>query len=249
MTFRQNRRGLAAPFALPLGFALLLALGTVAAALGGRLPTTGVLIACAGVAGAVSFVAEPISALPLALIGWLTAIGFSRPPYAQLRPVGPLSEHAAIAIAASALAGAGLGWLYRWCAGRFTLVGMGAPSDAGPSDPARAAGHGHTERPAAGLLATPQVEPGKGASLARAIDARRQLYGAALALAALPLLTLALVAARPSLDPADDLLIYLVVVVATAVVGGFWPAVLAAVASSLLVNWYFTPPLHNFTIG
>ena len=33
MTFRQNRRGLAAPFALPLGFALLLALGTVAAAL------------------------------------------------------------------------------------------------------------------------------------------------------------------------------------------------------------------------
>ncbi len=249
MTFRQNRRGLAAPFALPLGFALLLALGTVAAALGGRLPATGVLIACAGVAGAVSFVAEPISALPLALIGWLTAIGFSRPPYAQLRPAGPLSEHAAIAIAASALAGAGLGWLYRWCAGRFTLVGMGAPSDAGPSDPARAAGHGHTERPAAGLLATPQVEPGKSASLARAIDARRQLYGAALALAALPLLTLALVAARPSLDPADDLLIYLVVVVATAVVGGFWPAVLAAVASSLLVNWYFTPPLHNFTIG
>src|SRR5580704_9870364 len=141
--------------------------------------------------------------------------------------------------AARALAGAGLGWLYRWCAGRFTLVGMGAPSDAGPSDPARAAGHGHTERPAAGLLATPQVEPGKGASLARAIDARRQLYGAALALAPLPLLTLALVAARPSLDPADDLLIYLVVVVATAVVGGFWPAVLAAVASSLLVNWYF----------
>src|SRR5580704_9870363 len=85
MTFRQNRRGLAAPFALPLGFALLLALGTVAAALGGRLPATGVLIACAVVAGAVSFVAEPISALPLALIGWLTAIGFSRPPHAPWR--------------------------------------------------------------------------------------------------------------------------------------------------------------------
>ena len=200
-------------------------------------------------AGAVSFVAEPISALPLAVIGWLTAIGFSRPPYAQLRPAGPLSERAAIALAASALAGAGLGWLYRWCAGRFTLVGMGAPTGAGPSDPARAAGHGHTERPAAGPFTAPQVEPGKGASLGRAIDVRRQLYGAALALVTIPLLTLALVAARPSLDPADDLLIYLVVVVATAVVGGFWPAVLAAVASSLLVNWYFTPPLHNFTIG
>ena len=246
MTLRQNRRGLAAPFALPLGFALLLAVGTVAAALGGRLSASGVLIACAVVTGAVSFVAEPISALPLALIGWLTAIGFSRPPYAQLRPAGPLSEHAAIAIAASALAGAGLGWLYRQRAGRFTLVGMGAPTEAGPSDPAWAAGHGHAERPAAGLLTAPPGKPGK---RARAIDARRQLGGAALALAALPLLTLALVAARPSLDPADDLLIYLVVVVATAVVGGFWPAVLAAVASSLLVNWYFTPPLHTFTIG
>ena len=249
MTLRHNRRGLAAPFALPLGFALLYAVGVVAAALGGRLSASGVLIACAVVTGAVSFVAEPISALPLALIGWLTAIGFSRPPYAQLRPAGPLSEHAAIAIAASALAGAGLGWLYRQRAGRFTLVGMGAPTEAGPSDPAWAAGHGHAERPAAGLLTAPPGKPGKRASLARAIDARRQLCGAALALAALPLLTLALVAARPSLDPADDLLIYLVVVVATAVVGGFWPAVLAAVASSLLVNWYFTPPLHTFTIG
>ena len=89
MTLRQNRRGLAAPFALPLGFALLLGVGTVAAALGGRLSATGVLIACAVVAGVVSFAAEPISALPLALIGWLTAIGFSRPPYAQLRPAGP----------------------------------------------------------------------------------------------------------------------------------------------------------------
>jgi len=246
MTLRQNRRGLAAPFALPLGFALLYAVGVVAAVLGGRLPASGVLIACAVVTGAVSFVAVPISALPLALIGWLTAIGFSRPPYAQLRPAGPLSEHAAIAIAASALAGAGLGWLYRWCAGRFTLVGMGTPTGAGPSDPAWAAGQRDTERPAAGLLTARPEEPGE---RARAIDARRQLAGAALALAALPLLTLALVAARPSLDPADDLLIYLVVVVATAVVGGFWPAVLAAVASSLLVNWYFTPPLHTFTIG
>jgi two-component system, OmpR family, sensor histidine kinase KdpD len=32
-------------------------------------------------------------------------------------------------------------------------------------------------------------------------------------------------------------------------VGGFWPAVLAAVAACLLLNWYFTEPLHTFTIG
>ena len=37
--------------------------------------------------------------------------------------------------------------------------------------------------------------------------------------------------------------------VAVAVVGGFWPAVLAAVTASLLLNWYFTPPVHTFTIA
>ncbi len=248
MTPGQNRRGLAAPFALPLGFAVLLAVGTIAAALGGRLPATGVLIACAVVAGITSFVAEPLAAAPLALIGWLTAIGFSRPPYAQLRPTGPVAWHAAIAVVASALAGAGLGVLYRWCAGRFTLVGMGASTDAARNGTARAAGDELTERPEAGRLIPAYPEPARQAGLAGAIDVRRRVYGVILALAAIPLLTLALVAARPHLDLADDLLIYLVIVVTTAVVGGFWPAVLTAVASSLLLNWYFTPPLHTFTI-
>ena len=32
------------------------------------------------------------------------------------------------------------------------------------------------------------------------------------------------------------------------VLGGFWPAVLAAVAASLLLNWYFTAPIHTFTM-
>ena len=67
----------------------------------------------------------------------------------------------------------------------------------------------------------------------------------------LPLLTLALSARslHLRLDLGDDLLIYLVAVVAVAVVGGFWPAVLAAVTASLLVNWYFTPPVHTLTIA
>ena len=65
----------------------------------------------------------------------------------------------------------------------------------------------------------------------------------------LPLLTAVLAARRPHLNLADDLLIYLVAVVTITVVGGFWPAVLAAVAASLLLNWYFTQPLHTFTIA
>jgi len=70
-----------------------------------------------------------------------------------------------------------------------------------------------------------------------------------LAAAGLPLLTLALSAHGLRLDLGDDLLVYLVAVVAVAVVGGFWPAVLAAVTASLLVNWYFTPPVHTLTIA
>jgi len=83
----------------------------------------------------------------------------------------------------------------------------------------------------------------------RGIDARRQLAGAALAVAGLPALTALLAAWRPHLNLADDLLIYLVAVVAVTVVGGFWPAVFAAIAASLLLNWYFTAPLHTFTIA
>ena len=74
---------------LPAGFAMFLAVGTVAAALHGRLTATGVLIACAVVGRRLSFAAEPAAAVPLAGIGWLTVTGFSRPPYAQLRPTGP----------------------------------------------------------------------------------------------------------------------------------------------------------------
>ena len=58
-----------------------------------------------------------------------------------------------------------------------------------------------------------------------------------------------LVALRPHLDLANDLLLYLVAVVAVAIVGGFWPAVLAAITASLLLNWYFTKPLHTLTIA
>jgi two-component system sensor histidine kinase KdpD len=67
--------------------------------------------------------------------------------------------------------------------------------------------------------------------------------------AGLPLLTLVLSTVRTHLDLSNDLLIYLVAVVAVTVVGGFWPAVFAAVAACLLLNWYFTQPLHTFTIA
>src|SRR5580700_5203668 len=125
MTLGYKQRGVPAPFALPVGFAAFLVVGTVAAALHGRLDASGVLILSAVVAGAMSFAAEPVASVLLAGIGWLTVVGFSRPPYAQLRPTGPAAAHAAVVIGASALAGAALGLVFRWYARRLTLVSMG----------------------------------------------------------------------------------------------------------------------------
>jgi len=256
MIFRLIRRGLAAPFALLAGFTALFAVGTLAAGLAGRLSATAVLIASAALVGIVSFVAEPLAAIPLGLIGWLTAVGFSRPPYAQLRPTGPLAAHAAVAIGASALAGACVGLLFRWSVSRFTLRTVGTGT--GRSDGGPRAAHDGAGQPASGLPdGLPDGQPagldgaGPGrrvANVAGAIDVRRRLAAMLLASAGLPLLTAALAASRSHLSLADDLLIYLVAVVTIAVVGGFWPAVLASVAASVLLNWYFTPPVHTFTI-
>src|SRR5215472_5700851 len=127
------RSGLAAPFALIAGFAALFVLGTVAAGLDGRLSATGVLIACAALVGGVSFVSEPATAVPLAVIGWLTAVGFSQPPYADLRPTGPHAVHSAVAVGTSALVGAGAGLLFRWSALRFTLGVVGIEAGTGDS--------------------------------------------------------------------------------------------------------------------
>ena len=125
MSYRLGPRAVPAPYALPAGFAMFLAVGTAAAALHGRLPAGGVLIACAVVAGVVSFAAEPVASVLLAGIGWLTVIGFSRPPYAQLRPAGPAAVHAAIVVGVSAVAGAGFGLVFRWYWRRLTLVSVG----------------------------------------------------------------------------------------------------------------------------
>src|SRR5256885_1867685 len=87
----SSRRALAAPYALVTGFAALFAVGTAAAGLHGRLSATGVLILAAAVVGVMSFAGEPFAALPMGVIGWLTTVGFSRPPYAELHPAGPLA--------------------------------------------------------------------------------------------------------------------------------------------------------------
>ena len=93
---------------------------------------------------------------------------------------------------------------------------------------------------------------GRGRGLPRrhgSLSLRRKIYGFAIAAVALPLLTFALASVRSSLNLISDVLCFLVVVVIVALTGGLLPALLAAVAASLLINFYFVPPLHTFTIA
>jgi two-component system sensor histidine kinase KdpD len=87
------------------------------------------------------------------------------------------------------------------------------------------------------------------AGRAPGLPRRRRLFGLVLAAVALSVLTASLVGVHERLGLSSILLIYLTVVVAVAAVGGIWPAVVAAVASSLVINWFFTPPLHTWTIA
>ena len=93
---------------------------------------------------------------------------------------------------------------------------------------------------------------GRGRGLPRprgAITPRRQIAGYVLAAGLAPLLTLMLTSVRNGLNLTSDVLVFLVAVVVVALVGGFVPAVLAAIVASLLVNYYFIPPLHQLTIA
>ncbi|MFG2146926.1 ATP-binding protein [Streptomyces sp. NPDC048696] len=63
------------------------------------------------------------------------------------------------------------------------------------------------------------------------------------------LLTLLLTRVDTDLGLANDMLLYLSLTVAAALLGGLLPAVASALVGSVLINWYFTPPVHELTIA
>jgi two-component system, OmpR family, sensor histidine kinase KdpD len=98
----------------------------------------------------------------------------------------------------------------------------------------------------------PHDQVGRGRGLPRlrgGLSTRRRLAGAALALILLIALTTGLSQVRGSLDLTSDLLLFLVAVVMVSVVGGVYPGLFAAVAGSVALNYYFTPPIHRFTVS
>ena len=84
---------------------------------------------------------------------------------------------------------------------------------------------------------------------AGSLTVRRRVAGLAVAAAGLPLATVLLASLRSQLSLPSDILTVMVVVVAAAIVGGFWPGIAAAVAGFLLLNYYFTEPYHTFVIS
>ncbi|MGW3806231.1 DUF4118 domain-containing protein [Micromonospora sp. NPDC005113] len=95
------------------------------------------------------------------------------------------------------------------------------------------------------------TEAGRGrraGAVPAALSRRRRLLGFALAVLGVPLLTL-LLRSLPDLTLTNDILLFLVAVVAVALVGGLWPALVAALGGSLLLNWFFTPPYRTLTIA
>ena len=84
---------------------------------------------------------------------------------------------------------------------------------------------------------------GGGLSLAR------RTAGFILGVVGLPLLTWLLLAVDDDVSLSTDILAFLLLVVAVALVGGLLPAVPAAIGGFLLLNYYFTPPVRMFTIA
>ncbi|USQ86623.1 sensor histidine kinase KdpD [Streptomyces phaeoluteigriseus] len=96
-------------------------------------------------------------------------------------------------------------------------------------------------------------EAGKGRGLPAARGARlgrsRIVCGWLTGVVGPVLLTLLLTHIDADLGLANDMLLFLTLTVAAALFGGLLPALASAAFGSLLLNYYFTPPLHRLTIA
>ncbi|WP_326572013.1 sensor histidine kinase KdpD [Actinacidiphila glaucinigra] len=63
------------------------------------------------------------------------------------------------------------------------------------------------------------------------------------------LLCLLLTQLHPALGIATDMLLFMTLTVAAALAGGLYPALVSAVGGSLMLNYFFAPPLHTFSIA
>ncbi|MFE2561939.1 DUF4118 domain-containing protein [Streptomyces sp. NPDC059352] len=96
-----------------------------------------------------------------------------------------------------------------------------------------------------------EVAKGRGLPVSRGarLGRSRILGGWLVGVAGPVLLALLLTHVDADLGLANDMLLFLALTVAAAMLGGFLPALASAAAGSLLLNWFFTPPVHRITIA
>ncbi|MEV0014528.1 sensor histidine kinase [Streptomyces tendae] len=94
-----------------------------------------------------------------------------------------------------------------------------------------------------------EVAKGRGLPVARGarLGRSRIVWGWLAGLGGPLLLTLLL--STVHLGLANDVLLYLALTVAAALLGGLYPALASAAVGSLLLNWFFTPPVNRITIA
>lgn len=98
------------------------------------------------------------------------------------------------------------------------------------------------------IVSLPQGGPGLPGPSPAALSGRRTLIGFVLAVV-LPVLVTAALSRNPELNLATHALVHLTGVMAVAFIGGLWPAVLAAVLDSLLLNYFQTDPVGTLNIS
>ena len=95
------------------------------------------------------------------------------------------------------------------------------------------------------VVDTGPVESAEGGWLGR----WRLAGGWLLVVGGLPVLTAVLVAARDSRsDLSLQSMCFLSLTVLAALVGGRWPGLVGALSAALLLNYFFTPPVHTLTV-
>jgi len=101
------------------------------------------------------------------------------------------------------------------------------------------------------VLATHVVRPGPTPAPRRSrptLSRRRQLAGFAISTMGTATLTLLFASARGSLHQPSRFLLYQLLVLVAAAVGGAGPAVATALLAATALNWFFTPPFYTWTI-
>ncbi|MER6188651.1 sensor histidine kinase KdpD [Streptomyces cyaneofuscatus] len=95
------------------------------------------------------------------------------------------------------------------------------------------------------------VAKGRGLPVARGarLGRVRIIWGWLAGVAGPALLTLLLSTVVPDIGLANDMLLFLTATVAAALLGGMLPALASAAFGSLLLNYFFTTPLHRFTVS